>query len=591
MCPLHPVLGLLLVGALRAFPQGRAPRDASPGDPGCYYDKAAGKCYHRCPPELSLKQLCPQVPSDCRKQCGQDYYLDQECRCVACVSCEDDLVEKKPCSWNSSRVCECRAGMYCATTAINSCARCFPHSICPTGMIVKFPGTAERDTVCELPSPGASPDCSTSPEDCKAPASGTTLQAKSIRTSASSDARTTLLGGGPPFTPENYSKMTRDPSSPPSMGKPSLDPGPAPQLCLQGSSDCRKQCDQDYFLDRDGRCKACVSCSGGDLVEKTPCTWNSSRVCECRPGMVCVTSATNSCARCVACPIFPPGTAEKDTTQEPPSPGTHLNCSTKPEDREAPSSTTLYLAESQTSEGRGEGITHARGDASISTSAPISFSSMGRPLLVSEPVLWLIVLLLVVIGSSSFLLCHRRACRKWIRQKLHLCYPVQTFRPKPDPVDSMPQRNTILMKSTVTEPCTKELGLMSPPAVETCPNVGATSLESLRLLDASPDDSPLSPRDLPEPRVTTEHTNNKIEKIYIMKADTVIVGTVKTEVPEGRSLAAPAAPELEDDLEMDHAPHYPEQETEPPLGSGRDVMFSVEEEGKEDPSPTTASGK
>lgn len=39
-------------------------------------------------PELSLKQLCPQGPSDCRKQCGQDYYLDQECRCVACVSCE-----------------------------------------------------------------------------------------------------------------------------------------------------------------------------------------------------------------------------------------------------------------------------------------------------------------------------------------------------------------------------------------------------------------------------------------------------------------------------------------------------------------------
>lgn len=132
---------------------------------------------------------------------------------------------------------------------------------------------------------------------------------------------------------------------------------------------------------------------------------------------------------------------------------------------------------------------------------------------------------------------------------------------------------------------------MSPPAVETCPNVGATSLESLPLLDASPDDSPSPPRDLPEPRVTTEHTNNKIEKIYIMKADTVIVGTVKTEVPEGRSLAGPAAPELEGELEMDHAPHYPEQETEPPLGSGRDVMFSVEEEGKEDPSPTTASGK
>lgn len=81
------------------------------------------------------------------------------------------------------------------------------------------------------------------------------------------------------------------------------------------------------------------------------------------------------------------------------------------------------------------------------------------------------------------------------------------------------------------------------------------------------------------------------EKIYIMKADTVIVGTVKTEVPEGRSLVGPAGPEFEEDLEVDHAPHYPEQETEPPLGSCRDVMFSVEEEGKEGPLPTTVCGK
>jgi tumor necrosis factor receptor superfamily protein 8 len=75
-----------------------------------------------------------------------------------------------------------------------------------------------------------------------------------------------------------------------------------------------------------------------------------------------------------------------------------------------------------------------------------------------------------------------------------------------------------------------------------------------------------------------------------MKADTVIVGTVKTEVPEGRALAGPTGPELEAELEVDHVPHYPEQETEPPLGSC-DVMFSVEEEGKQDPQPSTASGK
>lgn len=69
-----------------------------------------------------------------------------------------------------------------------------------------------------------------------------------------------------------------------------------------------------------------------------------------------------------------------------------------------------------------------------------------------------------------------------------------------------------------------------------------------------------------------------------MKADTVIVGSVKAEVPEGRAPAGSAGPELE----VDHAPHYPEQETEPPLGSCAEVMFSVEEGGKEDRGPTAA---
>lgn len=81
------------------------------------------------------------------------------------------------------------------------------------------------------------------------------------------------------------------------------------------------------------------------------------------------------------------------------------------------------------------------------------------------------------------------------------------------------------------------------------------------------------------------------DKIYIMKADTVIVGTVRTEVPEGRGLVALVGPEFEEDLEVDHAPRFPEQETEPPLGSCGDVMFSVEEEGKEAPLPMTVSEK
>ncbi|XP_011361823.1 tumor necrosis factor receptor superfamily member 8 [Pteropus vampyrus] len=485
--------------------------------------------------------------------------------------------------------------MFCVTSATNSCARCSPHSVCPKGKIVKFQGTAERDTVCERPSPGTSRDCSSSPGDCKALASDTTPHAKPILTSASSDARTTLLGGD--LTLEDDSKMMRAPGSAHSAGKPGPEPGLSPQQpCPQGSTNCRKQCEQDYYLDRDGRCTACVSCSRDDLVEKTPCTWNSSRICECRPGMFCVTLATNSCARCIACPVFPPGmvqgTAERDTTHEPPPLGTHLNCSTNPEDIQMPASP--VPSRIPLSKGHGGGVTPPSGYNSISTSAAVSSSSTGRPRLVSGPaLLCLILVLVVVVGSSSFFLCHRRACWKWIRQKLHLCYPVQTFRPKPEPVGSRPQRNPIQLKGSVsvTEPCADELRLMSPLAVATCPDVGTTCLERLQLLDASPASSPPSLGDVPEPRVTAEHTNNRIEKIYIMKADTVIVGTVKTEVPEGRGLAGPAEPELEEDLEVDHAPHYPEQETEPPLGSCGSVMFSVEEEGKEDPLPMTASEK
>ncbi|XP_062963093.1 tumor necrosis factor receptor superfamily member 8 isoform X2 [Cynocephalus volans] len=483
--------------------------------------------------------------------------------------------------------------MFCVTTASNSCARCSLHSVCSAGMVVKFPGTAERDTVCEPRSPETSPDC-TSPEDCKAPTSSTTPKAKPTPVSpATAHTRTTLLRGDTLLALEDASNLTRVLNSHSSMGKLAPDPGLSPtQPCPRESANCRKQCEPNYYLDGDGRCKACVSCSRDDLVEKTPCSWNSSRVCECRPGMFCAMSVTNSCARCVTRPLCAPevvvkaqGMAERDTTSPPP-PRTHPDCSSTPGNNEAPVSTRSTLGspiDSQTSK-----------MLPISTSAPIPLSSPGKPILDAGPVLfWVLLVLLVVVGFTFFLLCRWRACRKRIQQKLHLCYPVQTFRPKLEPTDSRPRRNSTQPRRiiSVAEPGMDELGLLSPLAVETCPHLGATCPESLPLLDASPAGAPASPRDLPEPRVSTEHTNNRIEKIYIMKADTVIVGTVKTEVPEGRGLMGPVGPEFEEELEVDHAPHYPEQETEPPLGSCGDIMFSVEEEGKEDSSFTTASEK
>ncbi|XP_037355552.1 tumor necrosis factor receptor superfamily member 8 [Talpa occidentalis] len=558
--------------------------------------------------------------------------------------------------------------MFCATSVSNTCARCLPHSVCPPGMVVKFQGTAQKDTVCEKPSPRTSSKCSASSEDCRAPASTTALAEPSLISPASSEARTMLLGGRTSLAPEDIFKMT--PNSLSSEGKPSPDSGLSlQQPCPPGSPDCRKQCDPDYYLDRSGLCMACVTCKREDLVEKTPCMWNADRVCECRPGMTCATSARNSCARCVTNPICPPGmvaklqgVTDRDTTNEPPTSGTHPDCSPNPEDKSPSSAITPVIskAESQTIKGH---------EVTSFTESPF--------LLPGHVFSWVVLMLLVVLAFSAFLLCHRRACRKWIRQKLHLCYPAQTFRPKLEPVDSKPgkkhanrgpkrllefpaevkanrshperlvwgrqallaemsrelaaalkQRQThrgrggketggspfrtggswaspqqhhfpcpqeLERRFSVAQPVTAELGFTNSPLAETFPAMGADCLESQRLLEASPCGTPPSPTDLSEPRAASasEHTNNRIEKIYIMKADTVIVGTVKTEVPEGRSLVGPASPvepEFED-LEVDHAPRYPEQETEAPPGSCRDVMFSVEEEGKEDPWPTTASGK
>ncbi|XP_019063585.1 tumor necrosis factor receptor superfamily member 8 [Fukomys damarensis] len=557
-------------------------------DPSRYYDRAARQCCYRCPPGSLPTQPCPQGPSDCReKQCEPDHYLDENGYCTACVTCSrDDLVEKAPCTRTSSRVCQCRPGMFCATSAANSCARCFPHSPCPKGMVLMAPGTAEKDTVCGQPSPGTSLACA-SPEACRTPASGSTHQAKpTVMSWASADARTRPLGGDAPLQLEDASRSrpTGFPESPFSTAEePGADPGAAlSQECLQGSADCRrKQCQLDHYLDVDSRCTACVSCVRDDLVEKAPCTWNSSRVCQCRPGMFCATSTANSCARCVACPVCAPGTAVtrlrgvagEDTTYALPLLGTCPDCRI-PESSEAPAST---------------GPTLSPLADSVSTSAPVSLSSTGKPILDPGPVLfWVAVVLSVALASGSFLLCFQRACRVRICQKLHLCYPTHTFRPELERADSRSRRSLTWPRSdgSGTELGTGVLSVASPPVVETCANVGAACPESLLLLDASPPEGASPPRDPPEPRVSAEHTNNRIEKIYIMKADTVIVGSVKSEVPEGRGAVGLAGPGLEAELEVDQAPRYPEQETEPPPGScGGVVMLSVEEEGKEEPWP------
>lgn len=77
------------------------------------------------------------------------------------------------------------------------------------------------------------------------------------------------------------------------------------------------------------------------------------------------------------------------------------------------------------------------------------------------------------------------------------------------------------------------------------------------------------------------------ENLYIMKANTVIVGSTsgKNCAAGGCESNVDGREKVEEVLEM----HYPEQETE--CFPGNDVMVPVEEEGKEFHHPTTATEK
>ncbi|XP_031232845.1 tumor necrosis factor receptor superfamily member 8 [Mastomys coucha] len=497
MSALLMAAGLLFLGMLQAFPTDRPLKTTCARDLSYYPGEAARNNCYQCPSGLSPTQPCPQGPAHCRKQCAPDYYINEDGKCTACVTCLPGLVEKAPCSGTSPRICECQPGMYCCTPAVNSCARCKLR--CSEEEVVKFPGTAEKETICELPSPGSGPNCS-DPDGCKTLASHATPQATpTLEPTANDSVRSLLPKGVTNLVQEGAAKLVKVPES--------------------SSSKARK-------------------------------------------------------------PSLDPGDTEKNMTLELPPPGTLPDISTSENIGEPAStaSTLSLLVDTQTS----------------SRMQPTSPLSTGTPFLDPGPVLFWVAMVVLLVGSGSFLLCYWKACRRRIQQKVHQDYLVQTSQPKTEQADSCPtEKLTQLQRSgSVTDPSAgHKLSPVSPPTVETCANGEAACLESLPLLDDSTAGNPFSPREPPEPRVSTEHTNNRIEKIYIMKADTVIVGSVKTEIPEGRAPAGSTESELEAELEMDHAPHYPEQETEPPLGSCTEVMFSVEEGGKEDHGPTTVSEK
>ncbi|NXQ79389.1 TNR8 factor, partial [Nyctibius grandis] len=110
-----------------------------------FYDETSRSCCYQCPSGYVKRKACPRDPDEDCLRCGPEQYVNealQKPQCDACVSCakEPDLVEKEPCSFNSSRVCECRPGLFCQTAVENTCMRCQQHTVCKPGFGVKVRG-------------------------------------------------------------------------------------------------------------------------------------------------------------------------------------------------------------------------------------------------------------------------------------------------------------------------------------------------------------------------------------------------------------------------------------------------------------------
>ncbi|NXQ62667.1 TNR8 factor, partial [Anthoscopus minutus] len=137
-----------------------------------FFDGTSQNCCYQCPSGYVKKKACPQDPAEDCMTCGPGQYLNnknQKPQCDACVSCskDPDLVEKQPCSFSSSRTCECRPGLFCLVAVTDTCTRCQQHSACRPGFGVKTRGTATNDVTCEECPPGTFSDQNSSTDICK----------------------------------------------------------------------------------------------------------------------------------------------------------------------------------------------------------------------------------------------------------------------------------------------------------------------------------------------------------------------------------------------------------------------------------------
>ncbi|KAM9521621.1 tumor necrosis factor receptor superfamily member 8 isoform 1-T1 [Guaruba guarouba] len=438
-----------------------------------FYDETSRSCCYQCPSGYVKKKACPRDPGEDCIRCGPEQYVNeafQKPRCDACVSCtkESDLVEKEPCSFNSSRVCECRPGLFCQTPVLNTCIRCQQHTFCKPGFGVKvrvfshyfYSGTSTNDVTCEECPYGTFSDQNSSTDICK------------------------------PHT--NCAKLNKVVLS---KGNATHD-----QVCLDQSP---------TYL------------TPNTLSMRFNNETNNSDLRRFEESLVTITGILLSAT----------------TTENP---------STTAEEKAWAGTFPTSVKGETTMEGL---------------------------------VLWGVILsvIMLLVGMLSF--WKWKICKQQIfilKRKRH----------------NLVNKCTQVILTIDGGPEEKELIDRTLP-LETNDNL-VSRTENAHSLPLSLTDVTLSNRNVPDCSTDSrvrDHTNNRIEKIYIMKADTVIVGSI-SEVPSGKNCTARECEsnvDAQENMEEELAMHYPEQETE--SFPWNDVMVPVEEDGKEFHHPTTATEK
>ncbi|XP_074874071.1 tumor necrosis factor receptor superfamily member 8 [Carettochelys insculpta] len=479
-----------------------------------FYDETLKTCCYRCPSDSLKLKACPtDAGKDCLL-CEPEHFLNQEHkrpRCEACVSCKPEygLVEKAPCSFNSSRVCECRAGLFCKVTVLNSCARCMPHTVCKPGFGVVAKGTPEVDVSCEECPWGTFSERSSSTEHCKSHTDCAKLNKRAVGGGNSTHDQICMDPSPTNFAPATLSvKSSREPKDS-NMARIPLLSEQTTTVGSQGPHTTTKPMTNASLLTSDAASGDTDSTAGG-TVGRTDTKYEAG--------------------------TFPPSDLATEKTAK-----------------------------------EGDG----------------SFAPWGA-----------VVLCIIMLLAGVLVVWQRKVCKRRIfslNGKTTGLYPVTTCRPRSAHQGSDLMKNCAKrfnMLKAEEEP--EERELINRNGVETNNNL-VSSAEKNPSPDSSLTETIQSTgnaTDYPADSCLRDRTNNRIDKIYIMKADTVIVGSV-SEVPVIKNCAIRGgeydAESQENMEEKELEVHYPQQETESFPGS--DVTIPVEEEGKEFHHPTTATEK